>query len=116
MVSSGRCRSITPGCDNEGEPNEDPPLDVTMGGGLHPGDLVLVGGRQGIGKTIFALQMARNIALACQTRSCYVCFEHDEEYPFNRLVCFESVESLPTDEVGLDLPTLHRYIAKERSS
>ncbi|TAK36116.1 MAG: hypothetical protein EPO21_03980 [Chloroflexota bacterium] len=91
-------------------------LDVTMGGGLHPGDLVLVGGRQGIGKTIFALQTARNIALSGQTRSCYVCFEHDEEYLFNRLVCFESVESLPTDEVGLDLPTLHRYIATERSS
>ena len=45
-----------------------------------------------------------------------MCFEHDEEYLFNRLVCFERVESLATDEVGLDLPTLHRYIVAERPS
>lgn len=91
-------------------------LDITIGGGLHPGDLLLVGGRQGVGKTVFALQIARNVALAGQARSCYVCFEHDEEYLFHRLVCFESVESLATDEVGLDLPTLHRYIVAERTS
>src|SRR3990172_223057 len=78
-------------------------LDVTIGGGLRPGDLVLVGGRQGVGKTVFAQQMARNVSLSGQARGCYVCFEHDEEYLFNRLICFESVESLATDELGLDL-------------
>ena len=91
-------------------------LDDIIGGGLHAGDLILIGGRQGIGKTIFALQVARNIAISGRARSCYVCFEHDEEYLLNRLICFESVESSPADEMGLDLQTLHRYVANERSS
>ncbi len=92
------------------------PLDGVLGGGLRPGELTLVGGRQGIGKTIFALQVARNIALSGEARSCYVCFEHDEEYLFNRLVCFESVDFLPPTLPGLDLQTLHRYVASGRSS
>lgn len=91
------------------------PVDVALGGGLRPGELILVGGRQGIGKTIFALQVARNIALSGEARSCYVCFEHDAEYLFNRLVCFESVEALPPATEGLDLQALHRYVASRRS-
>ena len=90
------------------------PLDTVIGGGLHPGELMLVGGRQGIGKTIFALQVARNIALSGQARSCYICFEHDEEYLLDRLICFESVASLPPTESGLDLTTLHRQVASAR--
>ena len=92
------------------------PLDDTLGGGLRPGELILVGGRQGIGKTIFALQVARNIALSGEARSCYVCFEHDEEYLFNRLICLESVESLPPTGPGLDLQTLHRHVSSRRST
>ncbi|MCL5960216.1 MAG: hypothetical protein M1358_13050 [Chloroflexi bacterium] len=92
------------------------PLDIVLGGGLRPGELILVGGRQGIGKTIFALQVARNIALSGEARICYVCFEHDEEYLFNRLVCLESVDSLPPTLPGLDLQTLHRCVASARSS
>lgn len=57
-------------------------LDVVLGGGVRPGELVPVGGRQGTGKTVFALQVARNIALSGEARSCYVCFEHDEQYLF----------------------------------
>src|SRR5437762_14179857 len=37
------------------------PLDAAIGGGLQRGELVLLGGAQGIGKTITALQMARNM-------------------------------------------------------
>lgn len=91
-------------------------LDDLIGGGLRPQELILIGGPQGVGKTVFALQVARNVALSGRARSCYVCFEHDEEYLFKRLVCFESVESVPTTEVGLDLQTLHRYVASQRAS
>src|SRR5215210_2097768 len=36
------------------------PIDRTIGGGLKPGELLLIGGAQGTGKTTMALQMARN--------------------------------------------------------
>jgi replicative DNA helicase len=38
------------------------PLDSLTGGGLHAEWLMLVGGAPGVGKTIFALRSARNIA------------------------------------------------------
>ena len=38
------------------------PLDGLIGGGLRKTELVLLGGAQGIGKTIATLQMARNVA------------------------------------------------------
>src|SRR5690606_38962742 len=39
------------------------PLDGMIGGGLRKTELVLLGGAQGIGKTIATLQIARNIAM-----------------------------------------------------
>ena len=38
------------------------PMDKTIGTGLRAGELLLIGGAQGTGKTTMALQMARNIA------------------------------------------------------
>ena len=37
------------------------PMDKTIGAGLRAGELLLIGGAQGTGKTTMALQMARNI-------------------------------------------------------
>jgi predicted ATP-dependent serine protease len=39
------------------------PLDGFIGGGLRKTELVLLGGAQGIGKTIATLQIARNVAM-----------------------------------------------------
>jgi replicative DNA helicase len=69
------------------------PLDKTVGGGLRPGELMLIGGAQGAGKTTMALQMARNMAASGQATALYVCFEHDEEYLIQRLVAMESALS-----------------------
>ena len=69
------------------------PLDKTIGGGLRPGELMLIGGAQGQGKTTMALQMARNMAASGQATVLYVCFEHDEEYLIQRLVAMESALS-----------------------
>src|SRR6266480_5504339 len=66
------------------------PLDKTIGGGLRPGELLLIGGAQGSGKTTMALQMARNIAAGGQANVLYICFEHDEQYLLNRLIAMES--------------------------
>ena len=66
------------------------PLDKTIGGGLRPGELMLIGGAQGAGKTTMALQMARNMAASGQATALYVCFEHEEEYLIQRLISMES--------------------------
>ena len=56
------------------------PMDKTIGMGLRAGELLLIGGAQGTGKTTMALQMARNVASGGQANVLYVCFEHDEQY------------------------------------
>ena len=66
------------------------PMDKTIGGGLRPGELMLIGGAQGQGKTTMALQMARNMAASGQATVLYVCFEHEEEYLIQRLIAMES--------------------------
>jgi replicative DNA helicase len=71
------------------------PLDKILGGGLRPGDLMLLGGAPGAGKTTFALQAARNIAASGQATCLYLCYEHDEEYLVTRLVTLESTGSTP---------------------
>jgi replicative DNA helicase len=66
------------------------PLDKTIGTGLRAGELLLIGGAQGTGKTTMALQMARNVASGGQANVLYICFEHDEQYLLNRLIAAES--------------------------
>ena len=65
-------------------------LDKTIGGGLRAGELMLIGGAQGTGKTTMALQMARNVASGGLANVLYICFEHEEQYLLNRLVALES--------------------------
>jgi replicative DNA helicase len=67
------------------------PLDRALGGGVRPGELLLMGGAQGTGKTTMALQMARNVALTGDANVLYLCFEHEEDYLLNRLVAMESL-------------------------
>lgn len=73
------------------------PLDMVLGGGLQAGALTLLGGGPGVGKTVMALQWARNIARD-GTPVVYVCFEHDEHELLVRLVSME-LEDVP-DEVA----------------
>jgi len=68
------------------------PLDTYLGGGLQAEDLVLLGGPQGVGKTVAVLQMARNIARDGQALAIVVCFEHSEIYLLLRLLSMESLE------------------------
>jgi replicative DNA helicase len=69
------------------------PLDDVLNGGLRQGDLMLIGGAFGVGKTIFGLQVARNAVLADEnTWAMYVCYEHDRAHMMQRLMCLESAE------------------------
>src|SRR5688572_15168958 len=63
-------------------------LDSALNGGIRPGDLVLVGGTPGVGKTIVTLQWARNIALSGVT-VIYACYEHEETALLGRLLALE---------------------------
>jgi len=72
-----------------------PQLDANMGGGLHAEDLVLVVGKQNVGKTLFVCQLGRNIARwAAQCRNrvvcVLICYEHSPILLLQRLLCLES--------------------------
>ena len=54
------------------------PLDGMIGGGLRKTELILLGGAQGIGKTIATLQIARNIAMRKGQHAFYLSYEHTE--------------------------------------
>ena len=80
------------------------PLDKTIGGGLRPGELMLIGGAQGQGKTTMALQMARNMAASGQATVVYVCFEHEETYLVQRLMAMETfLHGLPGKGHGVKI-------------
>ena len=69
-----------------------PALDEVMGGGMAPGDLVLVGGRPGQGKTVVTLQWARNAA-ASGAVAVFACYEHDQLALVSRLLLGELAEA-----------------------
>jgi replicative DNA helicase len=81
-LKAGKARDLIP------VPTGFDPLDRVLGGGLRSGDLTLVGGTPGVGKTILTLQWARNIALAGGD-VIYACYEHDESVLLARLLALE---------------------------
>jgi replicative DNA helicase len=69
------------------------PLDDVLNGGLRPGELVVMGGPFGTGKTIFGLQVARSaLCLDEGNAAIYVSYEHDRIHMMSRLMCLESAE------------------------
>jgi replicative DNA helicase len=64
------------------------PLDGVLGGGLEPGGLTVLGGAPGRGKTVAAIQWARQAAID-GAQSIYVCFEHPERTLLARLLATE---------------------------
>jgi replicative DNA helicase len=88
-------------------------LDRRLQGGLRPGELALIGGGQGIGKTTMALQMARNIAASGQATCVYVCYEHDEAALLERLICMESIDPRGDNyQHGLRLRDVERLVVE----
>jgi replicative DNA helicase len=87
------------------------PIDRTIGGGIKPGELLLIGGAQGTGKTTMALQMARNVAASGQAIVLYMCFEHTEADLLNRLIAMESVlPHLPHKTGGIKIQDVRKEI------
>lgn len=92
------------------------PLDGLIGGGLRKTELVLLGGAQGIGKTILTLQMARNVAMRSGQFAFYLSYEHTETHLMNRLLCLESINPPEMDiKNGVRLKDLYDIIIAERA-
>jgi replicative DNA helicase len=102
----GRLRPIRTGFDA---------LDHWIGGGIRQGELLLLGGTQGVGKTTFCLQVARNVAALGEANVLYACYEHPEEYVLNRLLVQETIDPAAAGPVnGLSLDALQALVVAER--
>jgi replicative DNA helicase len=66
-------------------------LDKALSGGFRSGELVLLGGAQGLGKTTFALQAMLNLT-ATGHNVVYFSFDHDNHSLIERLVAMEAAE------------------------
>jgi replicative DNA helicase len=91
------------------------PLDGLIGGGLRKTELTLLGGAQGLGKTIATLQIARNIAMRPDQYSFFLSYEHTEAHLMHRLLCLESINPPEIDLTnGLKLRDLYQIIVAQR--
>jgi replicative DNA helicase len=81
------------------------PLDDVLAGGVRPGELLLMGGKPGKGKTVAVLQWARQMARN-GTRALFVCFEHASSSLLIRLLSLElaeiAIEDRCTDQLRLE--------------
>lgn len=77
-------------------------LDKNLTGGFRSGELILLGGPQGLGKTTWMLQVVRNIARSGRS-VVFFSFEHDPQTLLVRLVGLEAGEI-----GGSEAPSLNR--------
>ena len=77
-------------------------LDLNLSGGFRSGELVLIGGPQGLGKTTWAMQVARNVARSGRSVVIFS-YEHDLQTLLVRLVALEAGQL-----GGPDAPSLNR--------
>ena len=92
------------------------PMDGLIGGGLRKTELTLLGGAQGIGKTIATLQVARNIAMRPDQYAFYLSYEHTEAHLMHRLLCLESINPPEIDlRNGLKLRDMYQIIVAQRA-
>ena len=102
-VRAGRANGL------RGIPTGFSPLDSYLHGGLRVGELFLVGGAQGVGKSTWALQLARHVAAGGHGRALYVCYEHSEEFLLERLIAMES--ALASAEEPISVGDLRNLLA-----
>ena len=75
-------------------------LDSALAGGFRSGELALLGAAPGLGKTTFALQVARNLVVSGQS-VVYFSFEHDNHSLLERLIVLEAAEIAGSSAVRL---------------
>jgi replicative DNA helicase len=77
-----------------------PMLDTYLTGGVRAGELVLLGGPQGMGKTTFVLQLLRNV-VAAGGAGVYFSYEHDSSTLLERLLAIEAGEEFGLEGISL---------------
>lgn len=87
------------------------PLDRVLGGGLRLHDLLVLSGRPGVGKTILALQVARNLAATGAT-VVFASYEHHPRSLLARLLALE-LGSLRSDSRSWFRPESVRSLLDE---
>jgi replicative DNA helicase len=88
-------------------------LDDALTGGFRSGELALLGSRPGLGKTTFALQVARNL-IASDHIAVYFSFEHDNHCLLERLIVMEAAEIAGT--LAVRLPAVRQAFNVTQSS
>ena len=74
-------------------------LDDALAGGVRQGEIVLLGGKPGVGKTVVSLQWARTMAQRGIV-AVYLCYEHDELTLLTRLLSCEFGEIVAAASPG----------------
>jgi replicative DNA helicase len=106
LVASGETERFRP------LPTGFSPLDEVMSGGIRRGELMIFGGQYGVGKTIFGLQVARNVVRNDpNAKAMVICYEHDRVHLLMRLLCLESAEML-NNQSALTLRQLSRMMTR----
>jgi replicative DNA helicase len=77
-----------------------PALDAVLTGGLRSGELVLLGGPAGHGKTTLGMQVARN-AVAAGASALVFSYEHESHTLLERLISLEAAEADPGEVAGV---------------
>ena len=75
-------------------------LDTYLSGGLRSGELTLLGGPQGLGKTTFVLQVIRNVVASGES-ALYFSFEHDPASVLERVISIEAAGDLGVEALSL---------------
>src|SRR4051812_34312031 len=75
-------------------------LDATLTGGFRSGELVLLGGPAGHGKTTMGLQFARNVVAAGGSAVVFS-YEHEGHTLLERLISMEAAERTPGEVAGV---------------
>jgi replicative DNA helicase len=77
-------------------------LDQKLGGGLHSADIIILGGKQNLGKTAMALQWSVHIASTPEPRAfpIFICYEHMELELYYRILCLQS--AITAERIGKD--------------
>ena len=78
-------------------------LDSTLDGGLRSGELVLLGGNEGSGKTTIAVQMVRN-AVAAGRHGVVFSYEHSAQSLVQRLLALEAAGPPPSRRASTPRP------------
>ena len=86
-------------------------LDSMLTGGFRAGELVLLGGGPGLGKTTFALQVARNLVVSGHS-VVFFSFEHDYHSLLERLIVMEAAEI--AGPAAVQLPTVRQAFRTSR--